>query len=87
MASTLTTIKVSKEAHTRLMDVARQHGRTMSQTIEMLLAEHTQTVQAHLEELRANEARLAEIRRRRQQPLADAVRHDAVLDELLDEAN
>jgi transposase len=79
----LTTIKVSKRNRERLAHIARQQSRTLDQALDTLLDEHERTVQAHLDAVEANEARMAEIRRRREQPLHTAVPHDKVLDAYL----
>lgn len=84
---TATTIKVSKRNRERLAHVARQQSRTLDQALDLLLDEHERTVQAHLYAVEENEARMAEIRRRRAQPLDKAVPHSEVLDTYLDQSS
>lgn len=84
---TTTTIKVSKQVRERLSEVAARHGKTMDQTLDTLLAEHERTVQAYIDEAAADEAWMAEIRRRRSERRpVDAIAHRDVVAMFSDEA-
>lgn len=85
---TTTTIKVSKQVRERLSEAASRHGKTIDQTLDILLAEHERTVEALIDEAAADEKWMAEIRRRRaSRRRVDAIAHRDVVAMFSDEAD